>query len=105
MSEMRFLMITAIREFENEIKQILKKALVQTFSYQKVTGCKNRENEPIEENWFAGDLHEHDSVLFYVFLKKEYLDEIFERVEDFNAKQKTSTRVHVAVLNLEKQLV
>jgi hypothetical protein len=35
---MKLLIITAIAEFEKEIKKILKKAKVKTFSYKEVTG-------------------------------------------------------------------
>lgn len=99
---MKFLVITAIREFENEIKQILKKSHVHAFSYQEVTGYKNPENESVEDNWFGADLQVHESLMFYAFLEEAYLEGIFQRVAQFNVDQKTASRIHLAVLNIEK---
>lgn len=99
---MKFLVITAIREFEKEIKQILKASKVETFSYQEVTGYKQLGDQSMESNWFAGDMHEQESLLFYAFLKEDFLNLIFEKVEVFNAGQETASKIHIAVLNIEK---
>ena len=89
---MKLLIITAVLDFENDIKQMLKKAHVKTFTYK----------EAIESNWFAGDMHETESILFYAFVKKENIDPLFDLVNDFNAKQVTKSNIHIAVLNIEK---
>lgn len=99
---MKFLVLTAVREFEKDIKMILKKAEVNTFSYQAVTGYKASMDEPLAGNWFAGDMHENESLLFYAFLKVEHVEHVFEEVEHFNAKQESRSKIHVAVLNIEK---
>lgn len=99
---MKFLIVTAIREFEKEIKQILKKSKVQTFSYQHVTGHKNLSNESIEGNWFAGDFHEFESVMFYVMTDAAYIGEVLAQISAFNEGQKTASKIHVAVMNIEQ---
>ena len=50
---MKLILITAVAEFENEVKQILKKAQVKTFSYREVTGYRNTSEDAIESNWFG----------------------------------------------------
>ncbi len=99
---MKLLIVTAITEFEKDIKSMLKKANVKVFSYRNVTGFRDVSEEFIESNWFASEMNETESLLFYAFVKKENVDLIFQLVADFNAKQETKAQVNVASLNIEK---
>lgn len=99
---MKLLIIIAIKEFEKNVKQILKKSGVEIFSYRNVTGYKDITEESIENNWFASEMNENESVMFYAFVKEENVDIIFESVNTFNATQKTLSNIHIAVLNIEK---
>jgi hypothetical protein len=99
---MKLLLITAVKEFENEIKQLLKKASVQSFSYQDVKGFKNSTGEAVESNWFGSEMNETDSILFYAFTAKEKVDALYELVEYFNIEQESQSHIHIAVLNIEK---
>lgn len=99
---MKLLIITAVIDFENEIKQMLKKAHVKTFTYKEVKGFTDLSEEAIESNWFATDRNETESILFYAFVKKENIDSLFDLVNDFNGKQETKSNIHIAVLNIEK---
>ena len=74
---MKLLIITAIQAFENDIKQMLKKAHVKTFTYKEVKGFTDISEEAIESNWFATDRNETESILFYAFVKKENIDLLF----------------------------
>ena len=47
-------------------------------------------------------MNKSDSLLFYAFIKKENVDLLFESINDFNAKQKTLSHIHIAVVNIEK---
>jgi hypothetical protein len=67
-----------------------------------VTGYRDVSEEFIESNWFASEMNETESLLFYAFVKKENVDLLFQLVADFNAKQETKAQVTVAALNIEK---
>jgi len=99
---MKLLLITAIEEFEKDVKNILKHSGVKAFSYQSVKGFKNNGDEL--ENWFSSDNVEIDSLLFTVFIESRYVDEIYIRIQDFNSRQKTLSHVHIATLQLEKSI-
>lgn len=99
---MKLLIITAIKEFEKEIKQQLKTAKVSTFSYKNVIGYRDNTEDVIESNWFSSEMNKSESILFYAFVKKENVDMLFESINEFNAKQKTLSHIHVAVLAIEK---
>jgi len=99
---MKLLIIVAVKEFEKDIKQILKKSDVKSFSYKDVTGFKDSSEDSIGANWFATEMTENESVLFYAFVKKEKVDHLFELVDGFNEKQKSLSKIHVVVLCIEK---
>lgn len=99
---MKLLLITSIREFSKEIKSILKKAEVTHYSYKKVIGFRDASELSIQENWFASEMNESKSILFYAFVKKENVDIVFEKVEAFNKKQESDSTIHIAILNIEK---
>ena len=99
---MKLLIITAIKEFEKDIKLHLKKADVKTFSYREVTGYRDSTTDSVESNWFSSEMNQTESIVFYAFVKKENVDMLFKLVNDFNNQQKTLSHIHVLVLNIEK---
>ena len=99
---MKLLVITAIKAFEKEVKQLLKQAEVAQFSYRDVNGYRDATMDAIESNWFGSEMNENESVLFYAFVKKENVDALMELVAAFNAKQESQSKVHVAVLHIEQ---
>jgi hypothetical protein len=99
---MKLLLITSIADFEKDIKKMLQKANVTTYSFKEVTGYRDISEEAIENNWFASELNETESILFYAFVKKENVDPLFNLVNEFNAAQESLSHIHVAVLNIEK---
>jgi nitrogen regulatory protein PII len=99
---MKLLLITAVKEFEKDIKQILKKVQVKSFSYKDVNGFKDNSEDDLEANWFASNSQETESVLFYAFVEKEKIDGLFDIVAAFNTEQVSKSNIHVAVLNIER---
>lgn len=99
---MKLLIITAIKEFEKEIKQQLKTAKVSTFSYKNVIGYRDHSEDALESNWFSSEMNKSESILFYVFVKKENVDMLFNSINEFNGKQESLSHIHVAVLAIEK---
>lgn len=99
---MKLVIINAITEFEPAIKQLLKQAQVFTFSYRSVIGYRESSEDALENNWFASEMNETDSILFYAFVPKEQIDTIFDLVTLFNQNLKSTSKIHIAVLNIEK---
>lgn len=99
---MKFVLITAVAEFKKDIKQILKKSDVQSFSFKEVTGHQEDIKETITTNWFATEMNENQSIMFYAFVKAEKVDSLFHLIDLHNAKQQTASKVHIVVLCIEK---
>ena len=100
---MKLLIITAIKEFEKNVKDVLNHTGVKSFSYHYVRGYKN-ESDGSSENWFGASHTEIDSVMFAVFIEEKFVEEIYRKVEFFNGKQKSLSKIHVATVNLEKSI-
>jgi hypothetical protein len=98
---MKLLIITSISEFEKEIKQMLVKANVKNFSYKEVIGYHNTSDEAIGDNWFATEMNENESILFYAFVPSENVALVFNSINEFNAIQETTSKIHVATVNIE----
>jgi len=99
---MKLLMITAIEAFEKDIKFLLKKSAISHFSYTDVKGYSDLTQKSVSDNWFASEMNDSQSLMFYAFVPKENADQLFNAVAEFNEKQRTASKVHVVVLNIEK---
>jgi nitrogen regulatory protein PII len=99
---MKLVVITAVLEFEKDIKKILKSADVKTYSYKKVTGYRDSTKDALDTNWFATEMNENDSVLFYVFIREEKAEQVFGQIKQFNERTESLSRIHIAIINIEK---
>lgn len=98
---MKLLQIICIEEYAKEVREILRHSGVRAFSYFKVHGYKPKEVGS-SSSWFASDHPATDSVLFLVYILEDCLEEIFQRVEDFNQKVTALSKIHVACMAVEK---
>ena len=47
-------------------------------------------------------MNETDSVVFYAFILQQNLESLFEEVNQFNKREKTMSKVHLAVFSVEQ---
>ena len=99
---MKLVVITAIAEFDKEVKKMLKEAKVLSYSYRDVKGYRDSTEDAVETNWFGSEMNETESIVFFAFVEKQNIDTLFDLVEKFNSKQETLSHIHTAVLSVEK---
>lgn len=99
---MKLVVITAIAEFDKEVKKMLKEAKVLSYSYRDVKGYRDSTEDAVETNWFGSEMNETESVVFFAFVQKQNVDTLFSLVQKFNSKQETLSHIHTAVLSVEK---
>lgn len=99
---MKLILITAVREFEKNVNEILLRSGVKVFSYNDVSGFKGNALVSSAENWFAAGGVETDSLLFTVFADENVLEQLMERIRKFNSKQEFETRIHLAAMPIEQ---
>lgn len=98
---MKLILLTAIQEFEADIKKMLQTAQVHSYSLHEVKGYK-KNTEEVADNWFGTEMPNNDSVLFYAFVPESNSSVVFEAVTKFNVQQETLSHIHIAVLNIEQ---
>ena len=98
---MKLVVITAIAEFEKDIKKMLKEAKVKSYSYRDVKGFRDASEERVEDNWFGSEMNETESIVFYAYVLKENVTILFDLVNKFNTYQESTSQVHLAVLAVE----
>lgn len=99
---MKLIIITAVTHFEKKVKELLKKSGIHFFSYTDIKGFRDASEENVSSNWFASEMNENQSIMFYSFAEEEKTDLLFKYVNEFNETQKTISKVHVVLLNVEK---
>lgn len=99
---MKLIIITAIREFDAEIKKQLKNAEVTTFSFKNVSGYRDASEDALVSNWFSSEMNITESIMFFAFVKKENINRLLKGIDDFNSTQVTLSNIHIAVLNVEQ---
>lgn len=98
---MKLILITAVKEFEKNVKEILTKSGVKVFSYSEVSGFRGSSSTSLAENWFASGGIETESLLFTVFADEHAVEVLMERIRRFNSKQEFQSTIHVAALAIE----
>ncbi|MGW8123536.1 hypothetical protein ACV07N_12825 [Roseivirga echinicomitans] len=99
---MELLIITAVRVFEKDIKTLLKKAGVKSFSFMDVTGYKDPEEPSTSTSWFATNVGERQSILFYAFVAKTSMDGVMVQIKKLNESQQTHSKIHVAAMDISR---
>lgn len=99
---MKLLIITALAAFDTDIKKMLKEADVKTFTYKEVKGYKDTSEDDFESNWFASELNENESILYYAFVENGNVDSFLKKIKEYNTRQKSLSTIHVASINIEK---
>ena len=101
---MKLLLITTIKEFEKNVKDLLVHSGVSVFSYTAVKGYKAEGKEASADNWFASDVTESNSLMFMAFVEEDRIDHIYTKVSTFNSKQEFQSKIHIATLEIEKSI-
>lgn len=101
---MKLLIITAVKDFEDEITKILVKSGSKVFSYMPAMGYKDEPSKGIEENWFGSGIQETESIVFMAFVPKENEDLVYQKVEDFNNNDAFESRIHLVTLDTERTI-
>lgn len=92
---MKLLIITVIKEFENDIRRFLFEAGIKEFTCINATGCRDASAESMGNNWFATEIYETDSILAFAFAKEENIVTVENAVIQFNASQQSQSKIHL----------
>lgn len=101
---MKLLLLTAVKYYEKEIKNILKNSGVKNYTYKDAIGYRDLSELAVQENWFANDMNEGMSIVFFAFVEKENVDSVFNKIKEFNEGAESFSHIHIAAINIERSL-
>lgn len=101
---MQLLSITAIEEFGEAIKKILQQSGVAQYSYTSVTGYRDNTTESVGDNWFASEMNETASMLFWVFASDQHVAKVMQAVTNFNQQLQSASKIHLFTLQINQSL-
>jgi len=85
-TQLKLLMITAIREDEVFIKDAFKKAGIAIYSSFDIQGHQSKAHGNALTNWFAMPLPEMDALLYFAFLPSEDAKTVVNLLKEVNAQ-------------------
>ncbi|MFN8251669.1 MAG: hypothetical protein U0V75_07270 [Ferruginibacter sp.] len=101
---MKLLTLTVVKAFEKDVKKMLIHTGVKAFTFMNVTGYRDASADSVDDNWFASETNETDSLLFWAFVPGETVVKVEAAILHFNAKQTTASRIHLSILPIEKSI-
>lgn len=99
---MKLLIITAVKDFEENVKSILESNGISSYSYNKVIGYRDSTLDAVATNWFATEMNKNESVLFFAFVAPEASESVYESIEKLNEASDSVSKVHIAIVPIEK---
>lgn len=97
---MKLLVVLSIKEYQEQVANLLHDAGVKRFSVSNITGYKKK-----EENlgWFAANASDAktNSIMLFSFVTKAIADKAIVEIDNCNVETKNPFPVHVFVLDVE----
>lgn len=99
---MKLLIITSIKEYQQSVADILRKTGISVFSVSETTGFKNNDGEPLMNDWFGTGEGSFESVVLFSFTTEEKATITVNMLKEYNQKQAEHFPVRAFVLPVEQ---
>lgn len=98
---MKLFIVTSLKECQEDVTQIFKKANIKAFSYTGITGSKDSNGAKLTEGWFASGDAQFDSMLQFSFTTNENANYGMELIKEYNNKKDSRYPIRAFVLAVE----
>lgn len=99
---MKFLIITCVKEYQDEVIKIFKEAGIAAFSVTDVTGFKGNPAEVLLDDWFASGDEKFDSLVIFSFTVSNNADKGMELINQYNKASETRFPIRAFIVPVEK---
>ena len=99
---MKLLIITCLKEYQQDVADILSKAKVKVFSVSETTGFKDDHAENLTDSWFAAKEESFDSLFIFSFTTRENAQMALELIKKYNDSSATSYPVRAFIVAVEQ---
>ncbi|MCO5230869.1 MAG: hypothetical protein M9958_06900 [Chitinophagales bacterium] len=99
---MKMLIITAVKAFEDKVKNAFVENQISSYSYNSVIGFRDSSKEAVGTNWYGTELNKVESLMYYVMTSDEKAENLFKTIEEINRNCSIQSKVHIAISSIEK---
>lgn len=99
---MKFFIVTCLKEYQDDVYRIFKKANIHVFSATDVTGFKDDQKPDLLEDWFASGDEKFDSLFIFSFTADEHAIHAMDLIKDYNKEHETDFPVRAFIVPVEK---
>ena len=99
---MKFLIVTCLKEYQDEVYRIFKQANIHVFSATDVVGFKDNQTPDLLEDWFASGDEKFDSLFIFSFVLDEFASNAMELIKNYNDEHKTGFPLRAFIVPVEK---
>ena len=102
---MKVVIVLCVKEFRDDLNEILRDLDVQAYSETDVRGVKHEHQVGMQvENWFGSEENPYNSVANFTFVSDDKAELILERISQFNDNLECCSPMHAFMLNVEKKV-
>lgn len=101
MTDMKLLIITAIKECQKNIADIFKETGIQVFSVSEIAGFKEGASISLTHSWFGSGGDAVDSIMLFSFTEKEKAEKALELVKQYNEKEQAEFPIRGFIVAVE----
>lgn len=98
---MKFFIVTCLKEYQNDVKEIFKQANIHVFSATDVIGFKDSLSPNLLEDWFASGDEKFDSVILFSFTANENAEHGIELIKKYNEESETNFPIRAIIVPIE----
>lgn len=98
---MKLLVVTCLKEYQDEVAKIFHQAHVYVFSVTDIMGFKENDAVNMLDEWFAAGKERFDSILLFSFTANEHADQVVDLVNSHNTKEAMQFPIRAFVMPVD----
>ena len=99
---MKFLIVTCLKEYQDDVCKIFKQANIHVFSATDVIGFKDNQAPNLLAEWFASGDEKFDSLFIFSFTTEENAEHGMSLIKKYNETSDTDFPVRAFIVPVEK---
>ncbi|MEO8413200.1 MAG: hypothetical protein ABI472_06050 [Ginsengibacter sp.] len=102
---MKLFIVTSLKDYQDDVIKIFKKAEIPVFSITDVVGVKDNQPINLMEEWFASGDEKFDSLMMFSFTSEENAAHGMDLIENYNQKNATGFPIRAFIVPVEKSTI
>ena len=99
---MKLLIITSLKECQNNVAEIFRQTGIEIFSVSEIAGFKESSSTNLSYNWFGSSGDSYDSLMLFSFTEKEKAEKALELITAHNQTENSKFPVRGFILPVEQ---